>query len=213
MKALSPDLAAHLASGATTLCWCWRVVRRDGVVLGFTDHDRALTFDGTTYEAASGFTASDINRWPRSLCRQPRGDRRALICNADRRRSGGRPLRRCAHRNLSRQLGRYEPARADALGKHRRGAPYRYGHLRPNFAGSRTTCSSPKGRLLQLTCDADLGDARCTVDLSSPAFHGEGTITAAHSARRFYSLRDRRRSRTDFSRADFSHSRRVRRRA
>jgi len=59
MKALSPDLAAHLASGATTLCWCWRVVRRDGVVLGFTDHDRALTFDGTTYEAASGFTASD----------------------------------------------------------------------------------------------------------------------------------------------------------
>ena len=60
MKALSPDLAAHLASGATTLCWCWRVVRRDGVVLGFTDHDRALTFDGTTYEAASGFTASDI---------------------------------------------------------------------------------------------------------------------------------------------------------
>ena len=43
----------------------------------------------------------------------------------------------------------------------------------------------PKGRLLQLTCDADLGDARCTVHLSSPAFHGEGAITAAHSARRF----------------------------
>ena len=49
MKALLPELAAHLASGTTTLCWCWRLARRDGVVMGFTDHDKALTFDGTTY--------------------------------------------------------------------------------------------------------------------------------------------------------------------
>ncbi|MFT3731015.1 MAG: DUF2163 domain-containing protein [Hyphomicrobium sp.] len=61
MKSLSPEFAAHLASGATTLCWCWRIARRDGTVLGFTDHDNALTFDSTTYEAASGFTASDIS--------------------------------------------------------------------------------------------------------------------------------------------------------
>ncbi len=60
MKALSPEFTAHLASGTTTLCWCWRIARRDGVVMGFTDHDKTLTFDGTTYEAASGFTASDI---------------------------------------------------------------------------------------------------------------------------------------------------------
>ena len=60
MKPLSPALAAHLATGATTLAWCWRLTRRDGVVQGFTDHDRALTFDGTTFEAAAGFTASEI---------------------------------------------------------------------------------------------------------------------------------------------------------
>ena len=28
--------------------------------LGFTDHDRDLTFDGTTFEADSGFTASEL---------------------------------------------------------------------------------------------------------------------------------------------------------
>lgn len=43
----------------------------------------------------------------------------------------------------------------------------------------------PKGRLLQLTCDADLGDARCKVDLSSPAYRGAGTVISAASARRF----------------------------
>ena len=46
----------------TTLCWCWRLTRRDGVNMGFTDHDRDLQFDGTTFEAAAGFTASEIRR-------------------------------------------------------------------------------------------------------------------------------------------------------
>jgi hypothetical protein len=58
MKILDPAFATHLASGATTLAWCWRLVRRDNVSLGFTDHDRDLVFGGTTYEAATGFTAS-----------------------------------------------------------------------------------------------------------------------------------------------------------
>jgi uncharacterized phage protein (TIGR02218 family) len=60
MKTLPAALAAHLATGATTLCWCWRLTRRDGVKFGFTDHDRDVVFDGTTFEAAAGFTASEI---------------------------------------------------------------------------------------------------------------------------------------------------------
>ena len=60
MKDLPEDLAAHLAGGVTTLARCWRVIRRDGVVLGFTDHDRDLVFDGVIHRADSGFTASAI---------------------------------------------------------------------------------------------------------------------------------------------------------
>ncbi|HZT50243.1 MAG TPA: DUF2163 domain-containing protein, partial [Hyphomicrobiaceae bacterium] len=60
MKSLPPSLQAHLDTGATTLAWCWRVTRRDGVRLGFTDHDRDLVFDGTTFAAATGFTATEI---------------------------------------------------------------------------------------------------------------------------------------------------------
>ena len=60
MKALPAGLQAHLDSGVTTLCWCWKVERADGMVLGFTDHDRALTLAGVTYEPDSGFAASEL---------------------------------------------------------------------------------------------------------------------------------------------------------
>jgi hypothetical protein len=38
---------AHLASGSTTVCRAWTVLRRDGVVLGFTDHDRTSSWTGS----------------------------------------------------------------------------------------------------------------------------------------------------------------------
>ena len=60
MKTLDPGLAEHIAGGVTTLCRCWRLDRKDGTVMGFTDHDGDLAFDGVTYAAASGFTATSI---------------------------------------------------------------------------------------------------------------------------------------------------------
>jgi hypothetical protein len=49
MKTLPSGLQAHLSSGATTLAWCWRVMRADGAVYGFTDHDRDIDFDATSF--------------------------------------------------------------------------------------------------------------------------------------------------------------------
>ena len=72
MKTLPAALQSHLDTGATTLAWCWRVTRRDGVTLGFTDHDRDLTFDGATYEAATGFTAA--TSFPRRRDSTPLGN-------------------------------------------------------------------------------------------------------------------------------------------
>ena len=60
MKNISPALQAYLDEGTTTLSWCWRITRVDGVTLGFTDHDAVLTFDGTDFEPESGFAASEI---------------------------------------------------------------------------------------------------------------------------------------------------------
>ena len=60
MKTLPTGLQAHLDSGTTTLAWCWKITRRDGAVYGFTDHDLALIFAGTTFEPESGFVPSEI---------------------------------------------------------------------------------------------------------------------------------------------------------
>ena len=40
----------------------WRVIRRDGVTLGFTTHDRDLWFDGVLHRAAPGMVPSAIRR-------------------------------------------------------------------------------------------------------------------------------------------------------
>ena len=60
MMTLDPSLQAHLDDGTTTLAWCWRISRADGVTFGFTDHDRTLAFDGTGFEPESGMTASEV---------------------------------------------------------------------------------------------------------------------------------------------------------
>ena len=48
------DLHAHLQTGATHICMCWRVERRDGIAFGFTDHDRSLQFDGMRFVPQGG---------------------------------------------------------------------------------------------------------------------------------------------------------------
>jgi uncharacterized phage protein (TIGR02218 family) len=41
------------------------------------------------------------------------------------------------------------------------------------------------GRLYTATCSADLGDARCTIDLTDAAFRGSGTVASLASASAF----------------------------
>lgn len=46
----------------TTLAFCWRLQRRDGVAIGFTSHDRDLVMDGLVYRAAPGMVPSAVER-------------------------------------------------------------------------------------------------------------------------------------------------------
>ena len=51
MRNVPPQLAS-----CTSLCWVWILRLRDQSVLGFTDHDRALTFLGVSCNPQSGLT-------------------------------------------------------------------------------------------------------------------------------------------------------------
>jgi uncharacterized phage protein (TIGR02218 family) len=183
MKVLSPAFQAHLNSGATTLCWCWRLTRADGVKLGFTDHDRDLAFDGTTFEAAAGFTASEI-----------RDSVGLSVDNLEV--TSALTSERLSEADLV--AGLYDDARveifrvnwadpeqrvlmrAGSLGEVRRAS----GAFAAEVRGLAHYLQQQQGRLYQFTCDADLGDARCTVDLDLSAYRGNGTIASVVSARR-----------------------------
>lgn len=184
MKTLPAGLAASLASGATTLCWCWRLTRRDGVRLGFTDHDRALTFDGMTFEATAGFTASEI--------------RDAVGLGVDNLEvesalSSGRlsddDLAAGLYDDAEVEIFRVDwqaPAnrvlmRSGSLGEVRRSGLSFTAEVR----GLAHYLQQPGGRLYQYACDADLGDQRCKVDLAAPELRGTGTIAALTSPRSF----------------------------
>jgi len=62
MREIDQDLIAHLQTGATTLCRCWRMTRRDDVVQGFTDHDRDLGFEGVVFRAGTGLDAAAVQQ-------------------------------------------------------------------------------------------------------------------------------------------------------
>ena len=53
MSILDPNL--------TTLAFCWRVERRDGVCIGFTTHDRDIEIGDLSYRAAPGMLPSAIS--------------------------------------------------------------------------------------------------------------------------------------------------------
>ena len=83
MRSIPQELAAHLDGGVTTLCHCWRLVRRDGAGFGFTDHDRDLAFGGVTYAARTGLEAAEataelgfaVGARPACRSRNPSGPR------------------------------------------------------------------------------------------------------------------------------------------
>ena len=60
MKAVSPELAAHLEGDVLTLATCWRLARRDGVVFRATDHDGDLAVDGEIYRARAGYSRTAV---------------------------------------------------------------------------------------------------------------------------------------------------------
>ena len=180
MKSLSPAFQSHLSSGTTSLCWCWKIVRRDGVTLGFSDHDTALAFAGTTYQAAAGFTAGEVQS---SLGLAV--DNLNVIGALSSQSLNEADLAAGLFDNASVEIWRVNWAAPDgrvlmrkgSLGEVRRGKTGFEAEVR----GLAHALNQPVGRVFAHGCDADLGDARCGVSLQALA----GTVAVATDARRF----------------------------
>lgn len=175
MRDIPEAFAAHLAQGVTTLCRCWSLRRRDGVALGFTDHDRDLTFSGLVHEARTGLEAAEAS---------------AELGFAV---SGGDVAGALSSLGLTEADiagGLYDGASVETwlvdwtrpatrllldlatIGEVRREGDAFVAELR----GLTHRLDAERGRSYRATCDADLGDARCRVDLA--AWRTAGRVTA-----------------------------------
>lgn len=181
MKSISADLQAHLDSGATTLCWCWKIVRNDGVTQGFTDHDVKLTFDGVTYEAASGFTASEVQS-SLGLAVDNLTVNGALSSDT----INESDLAAGLYDDASIEIWRVNWQSTDQRVLMRKGSLGEVQRGRTGFQaevrGLAHILNQPVGRAFGYSCDADLGDTRCTVVLA--AFTGNGIVVSVADNRR-----------------------------
>lgn len=186
MKSLPSGLQAHLDSGTTTLAWCWKITRSDGAVFGFTDHDLTLTFAGTSFEPESGFVPSEI-RAAQDFSVDAQDVEGALSSD----RITETDILDGRWDNAEVEVWRVNWAAVDQRVLMRRGNLGDVRRGRTSFVAEVRSLShwlnQTVGRTYQFSCDADLGDARCGVNLSSPLWSAIGTVATLSGSRGFTS--------------------------
>lgn len=183
MRLLDIGLAAHIAQSETTLANCWRLIRADGAVLGFTDHDRVLSFGGTDFAPMHGLDGTEV---PGKL---GMGVETSEVLGV---------LDSAAITEDDILLGRYDGAtvetwrvnwadvsqrvqlRRDTIGEIIR----EDGVFRAELRSAQQGLNVTHGRIYQGLCDASLGDGRCKVNLGSPAYSGAATVVAIADSHR-----------------------------
>lgn len=156
-----------IASGElTSLALCWRLVRMDGVALGFTTHDRDLDVAGLRYRAAPGMLPSAIAQ-----------DAGLSVDNLD---IAG-ALTSDAITAADLQAGRWDSARvrvfavdwerpelaAIALARGELGAvSVEDGRFEAELRGATAVLDAPVCEATSPECRAELGDKRCRVDMA-----------------------------------------------
>ena len=183
MRILPNGLQAHLDGGATTLCWCWKLVTRSGAILGFTDHDENVSFEGVTYEAHGGFTGSEIES---TLGLAADNLDVASALTSDRLTETALAAGEYDNAAVDIWLVNWEDTAQRLLLRKGNIGEVSHGELTfsAEVRGLANLLDQPKGRLFQYGCDATLGDQRCRIDLSDPAFRGEGSVLAVEDNRR-----------------------------
>lgn len=174
MKPISDELKTHLAGEVTTTAYLWKLTRRDGVVLGFTDHDASVVYDGVTYRSQEGFIPSAIES--SSALNVDNMDIEGMLSSdaiAQEDVSAG--LYDFAEISVS--LINYADVsqgtlslRTGWLGE----VLLNDGAFTAEVRGLTQALSQTIGELYSKTCRASLGDARCKVDMA--AYTVSGTV-------------------------------------
>ena len=168
MIAIPEAVQARLDEGATTLARCWILRRADGLALGFTEHDAPLVVAGVTCLPDAAPDAGEARA-------EADAPGRGAIFGA---------LDHAAITAEALDAGLWDGARVerhvadwteptlswrDCVG--RIGATTRTeAGYEAEVEGMSAALGQVVGRVFSARCDAELGDARCGVDLSGTAF-------------------------------------------
>lgn len=183
MKSVSANLLAHLAGEVTTLATLFEITRTDAVVKRFTTHDEDITYGGFVYESSASYSASAV---------QTTGD--LSVDNVDLEIL----IDSAGITEADIMAGLYDYAaveiaqvnyksladgqinlRTGRLGE----VSVRRAVFTAELRGLAQHLQQTVGRIYQRRCDADLGDARCTVNLAPHTV--TGTVTAVTSRQVF----------------------------
>lgn len=177
-------LLSHLSTGSTTVCRAWTLRRRDGQVLGFTDHDQDLVVDGVACRADTGMTARALQ--------QTTG---LSVDNSEA--FGALSTAAITEDDLS--AGRYDGAEVQAylvnwaapedfilqfrgqLGEISRVG----GSFKAELRGQTDLLNRPHGMAYTPGCSAVLGDGRCRFDLTQPGYFTLAAVDQVDDGRAF----------------------------
>lgn len=177
MRSIPSALRTKLDSGVTTLCRCWLIARGDGVTQGFTDHDEDVVIGEIICRAGTGLTGSEVTQ--------------KLGLAVDSSEVAG-ALADDTLNEADLAAGRYdaaaievwlvdwsEPALRVLLAKGTLGEVTRDGcAFSAEVRGLSDRLAQESGRLYTAACQADLGDARCKMNLDESAFRGSGAVVS-----------------------------------
>ncbi|MEL6467394.1 MAG: DUF2163 domain-containing protein [Pseudomonadota bacterium] len=173
MSGQSEAFLEHAATGVTTLCRAWAILRTDGTTFGFTDHDTPLSFEGLTFKADTGLSAAALAQ--------------STGLSVDNTEALG-ALSDASVREDEIEAGRFDNAEVRAwlvnwtdpevrwlqfrgtIGELRRSGGAFHAELR----GLTEALNRPLGRIYQKPCTAVLGDGACRFDLDQPGYRYEG---------------------------------------
>lgn len=166
MKDISAGLDNHLNQTVTTLATAWRIEREDGIIRGFTDHDKDIVIDGLTYYASSGYFRTAI-----SNSAGPSVDNVDVRGFLDSSHIDEAELRNGKYDYASVQIFAYNwadvsmgiiPLRFGIFGET---VITSSGVFKIELRGLTQLLSQTVGEVYQPECRADLGDGRCKIKL------------------------------------------------
>jgi uncharacterized phage protein (TIGR02218 family) len=176
---ISEEMLAHLKTGVTTLCRAWVVSLSDGTTMGFTDHDRDLSFEGIEFRADSGLTALALQQ--------------STGLSVDNTEAIG-ALSDKAISEADIEAGKYDGATVQCwqlnwsdvaqrrllfrgyIGEIRRNG----GAFEAELLGLADLLNQPRGRVFHTPCSAVLGDDLCRKDVSTPGYQTEAEILSVN---------------------------------